>query len=143
MARSDEARDWAVGGLALAAFLMIMLGLWQVFVGIAAIADDEFFVAAPNYTYDLNTAGWGWIHLILGVVTVAAAIGLFSAATWARVLGILLAILVAINNFLFLPYHPLWSIVIIALAVFVIWSLATTSRQDLDTDITTGRAAHR
>jgi hypothetical protein len=143
MSDSNGGRAWAIGGLVLAATLMIMLGLWQIFVGIAAIVDDAFFVAGPNYTYELSTTGWGWIHLILGVVTVAAGMGLFSAATWARVLGILLAILVAVNNFLFLPYYPVWSIVIIALAVFVIWSLATTSRRDLDTDTTTGRTAYR
>ena len=30
------------------------------------------------------------------------------------------------DNFLFLPFYPLWSLVIIALSIFVIWSLATT-----------------
>jgi hypothetical protein len=48
------------------------------------------------------------------------------------VAGILVASLVAINNFFFLPFYPIWSIVVIALAVFVIWSLATASPRDLD-----------
>lgn len=125
MSGSGVARAWAIGGLAFAATLMIMLGLWQIFVGIAAIAEDDVFAVTPGYTYEIDTTAWGWIHLILGVLVLAAGFSLLGAFTWARVVGIVLAVLVAVNNFLFLPYHPLWSIVVIALAVFVVWALAT------------------
>ena len=37
--------------------------------------------------------------------------------------GIVLASLSAISNFFFIPYYPFWSIVMIALAAWVIWSL--------------------
>jgi hypothetical protein len=33
-------------------------------------------------------------------------------------------VLSAIANFLFIPYYPFWSLLIIALNVFVIWALA-------------------
>jgi hypothetical protein len=36
-----------------------------------------------------------------------------------------------IANFLFLPYYPLWSLMIIALDVAVIWALATYRREAL------------
>lgn len=120
----STARAWATGGLVFAATIMIMLGIWQVFMGIAAIVEDEFFVVAPNYTYEIDTTAWGWIHLILGAIITASGLSLFTGATWARVVGIGLALLSAIANFFFLPYYPLWSIVIIAVAVFVIWALA-------------------
>ena len=55
---------------------------------------------------------------------------LFSGAGWARAVGIVLAVLSAIANFFFLPYYPIWSLVIIALDVFVIWALATVRRTD-------------
>jgi hypothetical protein len=125
MATSSASRTWAVGGLVFAATRMILLGVWEVFVGIAAIADDQFFVVGPNYTYDIDTTVWGWIHLGLGVLAVVAGFFLFTGALWARAVGIGLAALVAINNFIFLPYYPLWSLAMIALAVFVIWSMAT------------------
>ncbi|GAA4700386.1 hypothetical protein Prum_060320 [Phytohabitans rumicis] len=108
-----------------AATMMIMLGIWQVFVGIAAIANDEFFVTVRNYTYDIDTTAWGWIHLILGALAAIAGFFLFSGATWARWVAIAFAALAIIDNFIFLPYYPLWSLAVIALGVFVIWSLTT------------------
>ena len=126
--RSRAAAGWALGGAILAAWLMILLGIWSVLVGIAAIARDEVFITTPGYTYAVNLTGWGWIHLVLGVLVLVAGFSLFSGATWARVVGIILAVLVALDYFLFLPLHPLWSIVVIALSVFIIWSLATVSR---------------
>lgn len=129
--RASTARGWAVGGVLLAASLMVLLGFWGILVGIAAIASDAVFVTAEDYTYGINLTAWGWFHLILAVVAVLAGLALFTGATWARVVATLLAILVAINYFLFLPLYPLWSIIVIALAIFVIWSLATTSRQEL------------
>ena len=132
MSRREEQRSgWAIAGVIMAASLMILLGFWGIIVGIAAIGSDEIFVTTLDYTYEIDLTAWGWIHLILGVISVLAGFALFSGATWARAIGIILAVLVAINYFLFLPLYPLWSIIVIALSVFVIWSLATTSRREL------------
>jgi hypothetical protein len=125
MTQGTTARAWATGGLVFAAAAMLMLGIWQILMGIAAIIEDEFFIVTPNYTYDIDTTVWGWTHLGVGVLLVLAGLALFSGATWARVVGIVVAALSAIANFLFLPYYPLWSLAIIALAVFVIWALAS------------------
>jgi hypothetical protein len=35
----------------------------------------------------------------------------------------------AIANFAFIPYYPVWSLLIIALNVFVIWALAAHGRE--------------
>lgn len=128
---SGTARAWAVGGLVFAAIMMIVLGIWQGIMGIAAIAGDEFFVVSESYAFEIDTTAWGWIHLILGALVVLIGVALFSGAMWARAAGIVLALLVAINNFFFLPYYPIWSIVVIALAVFVVWSLATVGRREM------------
>ena len=45
--------------------------------------------------------------------------------TWGRWVGIGLVGLSLIANFLFIPYYPIWSLVIIALEVAVIAALAT------------------
>jgi hypothetical protein len=58
-----------------------------------------------------------------GNVVALAGFYLFTGRTWARVVGITLAILAAVANFFFIPYYPFWSLLIIALAVWVIWSL--------------------
>jgi hypothetical protein len=130
MTTGGAKQAWAVGGMVFAAALLLMLGIWQVFLGIAAIARGSFFVAAPNYLYEFNVTTWGWIHLILGIVAVVTGFFLFSGAAWARGVGIALAVLSAVANFFFLPYYPIWSLAIIALDLFIIWALATVKRPD-------------
>lgn len=129
--REAQTSGWAVAGVIMAASLMILLGVWGIIVGIAAIGTDDIFVTTADYTYGIDLSAWGWIHLILGVISVLAGFALFSGAGWARAVGIVLAVLVAINYFLFLPFYPVWSIIVIALSVFLIWSLATVSRREL------------
>ncbi|HEX6468388.1 MAG TPA: hypothetical protein VF069_04780 [Streptosporangiaceae bacterium] len=117
---------WAAVGLtAFAAALMIVSGLWAALLGISALAKDHVFVVAPQYTYKINVSGWGWIHLILGIIVLIGGICLLMGQTWARILAIILAVLSAVAQFLFLPYYPLWSILIIALDILIIWAVLT------------------
>ncbi|MET9886685.1 hypothetical protein ABZZ20_26820 [Streptomyces sp. NPDC006430] len=111
------------GWLVFAAVMMIAYGFMAIFAGIAAIAKDEVFVATRNYIYNFDLTGWGWIHLILGIVILLAGFALFSGATWARMVGVVLVGLAMVANFLWLPYTPFWSIVLIAIDVVVIWAL--------------------
>jgi hypothetical protein len=81
-------------------------------------------VIAPNYTDEIDTIAWGWINLVLGAIVATTGFLLFTGATWARILGIALALPSAAANFLFLPYYPLWAMINIGVNVFVIWALA-------------------
>jgi hypothetical protein len=114
------------GGTALAATLMILSGLWGFFMGLTAVIKQSFYVHVPNYTFQLSIHGWGWIHLIIGIVLFAAGVCVLLGQTWAKALGIVLAVFSAIANFMFLPYYPIWSIVVIAVDVFIIWALAAS-----------------
>jgi hypothetical protein len=111
-----------------AGILMIMAGVWHAMVGFAGILEDQFFVATPNYVFELDATSWGWIHLIAGVIVAFAGFGVFSGAVWARSIGVLLAALSAIANFAFIPFYPVWSIVIIAADIAVIWALTVHGR---------------
>ena len=91
--------------------------------GLVAIFDDNFYVVTRNYTFDLDTTAWGWIHLLLGILLVVTGFGLFNRSPWAGVTAIFLAGLSAVANFFFIPYYPFWAILVIALDVWVIWSL--------------------
>ncbi|MFD7867462.1 hypothetical protein [Streptomyces sp. NPDC057682] len=119
----DGSHPFRTGWTVLAAVLMIFGGAMALLQGISAIAKDDVFVATRNYVFQFNLTGWGWIHLVLGIVIVLAGCALFTGAVWARVTGIVLAGLGALANFLWLPYYPLWSLVLIALDVFIIWAL--------------------
>jgi hypothetical protein len=113
----------AIGGLIFATCVLIIIGAFQVVAGLAAIIDDEFYVVTRNYTFDLDTTAWGWIHLLFGLLLVATGFALFARQTWAGVTAIVLAGLSAVANFFFIPYYPFWAILVIALDVWVIWSL--------------------
>jgi hypothetical protein len=113
----------AVGGVVFAATMMLMTGIFQVFQGLAAILNEEFYIVAPNYVYELDVTTWGWIHLILGALVALAGFFLFSGSAAAGIVAITLALFSAISNFFFIPYYPLWSLLLIGLAVWVIWAI--------------------
>ena len=114
---------WAAGGLAFAACILTLIGAFQVVAGLAAIFKDDFFVVSENYAFDLDVSAWGWIHLLLGALLIFAGWGLYKGKAWAAGVAIALAALSAIANFFFIPYYPFWSLLLIALDVWVIWSL--------------------
>jgi hypothetical protein len=127
--RSEDVSGWAVGFTVFAAILMIMVGVWQALAGLIAIFENEFYVTTRNYLFEFDATTWGWIHLVVGLLVAFAGWGLLSGQTWARVVGITLAALSATANFLFIPYYPFWSLLIIAVDVLVIWALAAHGRQ--------------
>ena len=113
----------AAGGYVFAGVILIVVGCFHAIAGLVAIIDDGFYVVSENYTFNVDPTGFGWIHLIAGLVVLATGFALFTAATWARVVGVLIASLSAIANFFFIPYYPFWAILIIALDIWVIWAL--------------------
>ncbi|MEU9337843.1 hypothetical protein AB0D49_32545 [Streptomyces sp. NPDC048290] len=115
---------WATGGVTFAGVLMLLNGLLAIFQGISAIAADDVYTRVGDYVYKINLTGWGWILLVLGVVSVIAGWGILTGAAWARIVGIALASLSLVAQFLFLPYQPLWAVFMMAIDVFVIWALA-------------------
>jgi hypothetical protein len=128
MSQYDTSREptisgWVVGGITFAGTMLILIGMFQAIDGIAAIANDEFFISTTNYTFNLDTSAWGWIHLLLGILLVLAGWSIFAGKTWAAVVALTLAMLSAVANFFFIPYYPFWSIIMIALDCWVIWAL--------------------
>ncbi|MFF7374537.1 hypothetical protein ACIP4Q_35065 [Streptomyces massasporeus] len=123
-------REWATGVTVFAAIMLMIGGILDIMRGIAEIADDDIFVSTRNYVFEFNLTAWGWIHLALGVLAFVVSFGLFMASTWARVLGVVIAGLVIVSNFLSLPYYPVWSIVMIAISGFIIWALCVMRKDD-------------
>jgi hypothetical protein len=130
--RAEPTSGWAVGFIMFAGLIMIMAGIFQAIQGLVGIFENEFYVATRNYLFQFDATTWGWIHLIGGVIVALAGWGVLAGQTWARVVGITLAVLSAIANFLFIPYYPFWSLLIIALDIFVIWALAAHGRDVRD-----------
>jgi len=120
---------WVIGFTAFASCMMVLIGLFHFFAGLAAILDDKFYVVSQNYVFEFDVTTWGWIHMILGAVVIVAAVFVFTGAMWARIVGIALAILSGIANFVSIPYYPVWSIVILAADVAVVWVLTVHGRE--------------
>jgi hypothetical protein len=119
-----EPTAW-VGMAIFAGTMLVMLGSFQAMEGLVAIfRDDYYLVTRGGMVIDLDYTVWGWTHLILGLVAVAAGIGIFAGQTWARVVGIVAAVLNALVNMAFLPAYPIWVTIIIAFDVLAIYALA-------------------
>ncbi|MFE9020385.1 hypothetical protein ACFYNL_17740 [Streptomyces sp. NPDC007808] len=118
------APGWATGGLVFAGVLMVVNGLLAVLQGISAIAEDDVYRRVGDYVFEMNLTGWGWTLLVLGVVVAAVGFGILRGAWWARVTGIFVASLGLVLHFLFLPYTPAWSVIMVGIDFFVILALA-------------------
>lgn len=126
-AATDYSRT-AVGVTVFAAVMLIMIGVFQVIQGLVALLNDTFFVAGEEYVFSFDLTAWGWIHLLLGVLTAVAGYFLLDGRVWARTVGVVVAVVSALFNFAWLPQYPLWALAIITLDVFVIWALTVHGR---------------
>lgn len=116
-------RDW--GGITFASTLLMLAGAFQVIVGLTAIWNSDFYVVTQNgLLITANYTVWGWVHFGIGVLAIAAGMGLLTGRTWARALGITLAALSAIVTLAFVPAYPLWAFLVIALDVIAIYAIA-------------------
>ncbi|MBY5162283.1 DUF7144 family membrane protein [Salsipaludibacter albus] len=128
-----QVSGWAVGWTMFAAMMMGIAGVFQVIAGIAAIAQDEIYAVTPEWVLSLDVTTWGWIHLVVGVVLLLSAFGVMGGNLAARTVGVVVAALSAIANFAFIPYYPIWALVVIAIDVAVIWALTAHGRDLADT----------
>lgn len=118
----------AVGWSAFAGIMLAIAGVLNIIQGIVAVANGEFYVVGQEWVFQFDTSTWGWIHIVLGVVLLLSGIGIFSGNVLARIVGVVVAALVMIVNFAWLPYYPIWSIIIIAVCIAVIWALTLHGR---------------
>jgi hypothetical protein len=120
--------SWAVGWAGFAGIMLVVVGVIDFIQGLVAVANDEFYVVTNDWVFKFDVTTWGWIHMILGIVLVLAGIGIFSGNVAARTVGVIVAALAAIVNFAWLPYYPVWSIIVISVCVAVIWALTAHGR---------------
>jgi|tagenome__1003787_1003787.scaffolds.fasta_scaffold20924140_3 hypothetical protein len=129
--RSDVMYDGSAKGSAayglttFAGIMLCVVAVFQIMEGIAAIAVDNIYVRGVDYTYELSVQGWGWIHLIVGLIALGTGFGVILGNVWGYVLGIVIASLSALMNFAFIPHYPFWSMILIAFDALVVWALCT------------------
>ncbi|MCA2211480.1 DUF7144 family membrane protein [Jidongwangia harbinensis] len=119
-----------VGVVLFGGIMMLMVGGFQCTQGLVAIFREDYYLVSPNgLVVEIDYTAWGWAHLLIGLVAVATGIGVMAGQMWARVLGIVIAVVSALVNIAFLAAYPIWSTIIIALDVLVIYALAVHGRE--------------
>jgi hypothetical protein len=124
-----EPSGWT-GWIVFASFMMFMLGSFQVVQGVVAIFDDGYYAVTENgLLLNVDYTAWGWVHLLLGLLIVAAGAGLLAGNTAARILAVVLAGLSAVVNLAFIEAKPVWSLIVIAIDILVIYAVTVHGRE--------------
>jgi uncharacterized membrane protein len=115
------------GWRSFAGVLIMVAGFFNIIDGLVAVINANRIQGVTNGNATLpitnNVSRWGWVVLIVGIVMVLAAFGIFSGATWARVVGVAVAGINLLVQFTYLAHFPFWSFTMILLDVLVIYGL--------------------
>jgi hypothetical protein len=113
-----------VGWVVFAGFMLMMVGAFHVIEGLVAVFRDEVFLVGPKgLVVNVDYTTWGWVHILGGVLAILTGIGLLAGQLWARALAVIVAFASAVINMAFLPAYPVWSAIVIAIDVLVIWAV--------------------
>lgn len=121
---------WASGPITFAGAMLVITGVLQIFIAIPALLYDKIYVGTAQYVFAFDLAAWGWIQLITAIAAIGAGYGALRGLAWARIVGIAVAGIGMVAEFAFIPHFPLWSVLVIAIDVVIIWALATYRAYD-------------
>ena len=111
-----------------AGIILIVTGFFQAFAGLVGILEDEILVLTPDYVVQLDATTWGWVHLIIGLIVLASGFGIFSGNVLARTVGVFAAVGSMVSMFFWLPWYPIWAIIVIWMNIAIIWALIVHGR---------------
>ena len=118
------------GWVVFASAMMFLLGCFQAVQGLVAIFDDGFYhVTEGGLVVEVDYTAWGWTHLLLGALIIISGAGVLTGNLAARTVGVVLACLSALVNLAFVEAYPVWSVLVIALDVLVIYALVVHGRE--------------
>jgi hypothetical protein len=132
--RADYSSEAGITGMAgwvvFSGIMLVMLGFFQAIEGLVALFNEGFYlVGAEGLVVNVDYNAWGWTHLILGLIAVAVGFGLMAGNMVARVAGIAIAMISAILNLVFISAYPVWSTIVIAVDVIVIYAIVVHGRE--------------
>jgi hypothetical protein len=119
----QPSRKW-VGWVFFAATLMLLVGFYEIIVGVVALFDDGFFVVRHDSVLtSVSYTTWGFVHMLLGVAAVVSGFGVMLGQLWARIVGVVMAVVSVLTNVAFLAAYPIWSVTIIVVDIIAIYAL--------------------
>ena len=125
---SEQRSDAGAGWVMFAGVILITVGFFQAFAGLVGLIEDEFYAITPEYVVQFDATTWGWIHIIIGLIVMVAGFGIFSGNVLARTIGVFAALGSMISVFVWLPWYPIWGIIVIAMNIAIIWALTVHGR---------------
>ncbi len=123
MATNNKTIDGMAGWSVFAGVLMVLTGIFQSIVGIMAIMKDTVYFVGPYTIASLDVTQWGWVHLIVALLILGAGLSVLKGNMYGRVVGVILAMISAVVNMLFIPAYPIWSLLVIVVDILIIYSL--------------------
>ena len=116
------------GWLSFAGIVAFVVGVFNVMDGLVALFRKDYYLVTSQDILVFNFTAWGWIWLILGLAQIAIGAGLLAGQPWARTAGVAMAVLVAIGQLAFLRAFPVWSVLVIAMCVLLVYALTAHPR---------------
>ncbi|HUA13251.1 MAG TPA: hypothetical protein VL989_02000 [Candidatus Sulfotelmatobacter sp.] len=127
--QNDQLSGWT-GWVFFGGFMMIILGIFQTIAGLTGLLKHSYYaVTTTQGLLVFNYQAWGWVELVLGIVILLAGFSLLHGSTWARIVGVILAALSAVANLVTVKEYPVWSIVLLAIDVIVIYAITVYGGQ--------------
>jgi hypothetical protein len=114
------AHDW----LRFAGIMLAIVGVLNVAYGIAAVADSQFYARDAAFVVG-SLKAWGWFLIVIGAVQMVVAVGVWRASATARWLALAFAVTNGLVQFVVLPAHPVWAIMIFFVDVIIVFGLLT------------------
>jgi len=125
----NQATGW-VGWIFFAGIIMLTVGFVNIIQGIVALFKDEYYLVRPSgLVVNVDYTAWGWALLLFGLVLIFTGYGVLVGQTWARVTGVIIAVVNAVLNMVFMPAYPIWGFIVITLDVLVIYALGVHGRE--------------
>jgi hypothetical protein len=127
---ADHSASGWTGYIGFAALMLIVIGCFEAIAGFVGIFKEQVYaVPSKDLLVSVDYTTWGWVHLVLGILAIIVAAGMFTGAMWARVAAIIFAVCSAIVNLGFLDAKPVWATMVIAFDILLIWALTVHGRE--------------
>ena len=130
---ATESYEKGEGWLFFAFVLLVIVGFFNVVLGLTMIAGDNIYVTARESGTVVvgNVNGWGWVLFVLGILEVLAGFGVLARSQLSRWFAIFMATLAALAHLpvIFGP-HPIYSFLVVLMSVLVIYGLAQYGGRD-------------
>jgi len=119
---AQRTKAWP-GWITFAAVMLVMIGAFNILEGLAALLQRTIAYVDTGRLVVIDLRAWGLVTLVAGGLLVVVGLGLLSRNEVARGVAVVLIVLHAIAQLAALAAFPVWSLLMIALDVVVLFAL--------------------